>query len=204
MKSPYYRALARSMEPNPIRVIALCCLILGSFFLAKSVSIKTPKYVLHELLAFKVNKSRFFRKYISQKLESVIGFIFLFVGFTLLIYLEVEALGAQAAAGIRGFENWWLVVGVTVVTMFAIAILLNRITRFFSGKIFVEHMRFMVEHHGYPLESDEGLVLELGRVMRIPRGDDDTIESYGEKVRTKMKVRRKPGVPGPGPRPLYR
>jgi hypothetical protein len=199
MKSRHYRALARSMEPNPIRVIALCSLILGSFFLAKSVSIKTPKYVLHELLSFKVNKSRFFRKYISQKLESVIGFIFLFVGFTLLIYLEVEAL-----EGSTGFENWWVVVGVTVVTIVAIAILLNRITRFFSGKIFVEHMRFMVEHHGYPLESDEALVLELGRVMHIPRGDEDTIESYCEKVRTKMKVSRKPGSPGPGRRTLYR
>ena len=51
------------------RLCALCSLILGSFFLAKSVSIKSPKYVLHELLAFKVNKSRFFRKYISQKLD---------------------------------------------------------------------------------------------------------------------------------------
>lgn len=192
------------MEPNPIRVIALCSLILGSFFLAKSISIKTPKYVLHELLAFKVNKSRFFRKYISQKLESVIGFIFLFVGFTLLIYLEVEALGTHVRQGTRGFENWWLVVGVTVVTIVAVAVFLNRITRFFSGKIFVEHVRFMVEHHGYPLESDEGLVLELGRVMRIPREDEDTIESYGEKVRAKMKVRTKPGVPGAGPRPLYR
>jgi len=56
------------MHPNPIRVIALCCCILGAFFIAKSISIKTPKYVLHELLHFKVNKSRFFRKYISQKL----------------------------------------------------------------------------------------------------------------------------------------
>jgi len=192
------------MEANPIRVIALCSLILGSFFLAKSVSIKTPKYVLHELLAFKVNKSRFFRKYISQKLESVIGFIFLFVGFTLLIYLEVEALGSQVVEDSTGFENWWVVVGVTVVTIVAIAILLNRITRFFSGKIFIEHMRFMVEHHGYPLESDEALVLELGRVMHIPRGDEDTIESYGEKVRTKMKVARQPGARGRDRRTLYR
>jgi hypothetical protein len=191
------------MDPNPIRVIALCSLILGSFFLAKSVSIKSPKYVLHELLAFKVNKSRFFRKYISQKLESVIGFIFLFVGFTLLVYLEVEALG-RAEPGSTGFENWWAVVGVTVVTIVAIAILLNRITRFFSGKIFVEHMRFMVEHHKYPLESDEALVLELGRIMHIPRADEDTIESYGEKVRRKMKVAREAGSPGPGRRTLYR
>ncbi|MHC4960355.1 MAG: hypothetical protein ACYTGN_18555, partial [Planctomycetota bacterium] len=62
------------MEPNPLRVIALCSQVLGIFFLAKSVSIKTPKYVLHELLDFKVNKSRFFRKHINQKLDVIIGF----------------------------------------------------------------------------------------------------------------------------------
>jgi len=191
------------MEPNPIRVIALCCWILGAFFVCKSISIKTPKYVLHELLAFKVNKSRFFRKYISQKLEAIIGFVFFFVGSALMIYLEVEALGAkEEPAGASGFSNWWAVIGVTVVTMLAIAILLSKITRFFSGKIFVEHMRFMVETHKYPLENDEALVLELGKVMRIPRDENDTIESYGEKVRAKMNLTEGP-VTGRA-RPLLR
>ena len=48
------------------------------------------------------------------------------------------------------------------------------------------------------------LVLQLGRVMHIPRGDEDTIESYAEKVRKKMKVAREAGAPGPGRRTLYR
>ena len=174
-----------AMDPSPIRVIALCCCILGAFFLAKSISIKTPKYVLHELLSFKVNKSRFFRKYISQKLEAVIGFLFLAVGFGLQIYLEVEGLGASRTGG---YADWWTVIGGTLFAMLAIAVLLSRVTRYFSGKIFVEHVRFMVERHGYPLESDEGLVLELGRIMHIPRDEADTIESYTEKVRAKMKL----------------
>jgi hypothetical protein len=153
----------------------------------KSISVMTPKYVLHELLDFKVNKSRFFRKYIAQRLEAVIGFVFLFVGFVLQLYLEVQALGEQERrAGTRGFDNWWLVIGVTVVAMLAIAFLLSRTTRFFSNKVFVEQVRFMVVTHGYPLESDEGLVLELGRVTRVRRGDEDTVESYAAKVRAKM------------------
>ena len=65
---------------------------------------------------------------------------------------------------------------------------LNRVSRFFSGKIFVEHVRFMVETHGYPLEADHPLVFELGHIMRIPRDEEDTVESYCAKVRTKMKV----------------
>ncbi|MDH3590763.1 MAG: hypothetical protein OER88_02725 [Planctomycetota bacterium] len=173
------------MRADPIRVIALCSCILGVFFLAKSISIKSPKYVLHELLSFKVNKSRFFRKYINQKLDAITGFLFLFVGFGLMIYLEVEALREQERDATR-LTNWYAVIGGTIGITLAIAVILNKTTRYFSNKIFVEHVAFMVRRHGYPLESDEALVLELGRVMRIARNDDDTIESYGEKVRARM------------------
>jgi hypothetical protein len=83
------------MQPDPIRVIAYCSLILGYFFVTKSISIKTPKYVLHELLAFKVNRSRFFRKYIGQRLEAVMGFMFGFFGFALLLYLEARRSGTS-------------------------------------------------------------------------------------------------------------
>ena len=189
------------MEPSAIRVIAFCSLMLGSFFLAKSISIKTPKYVLHELLAFKVNKSQFFRKHITQKLESIIGLVFLFMGFGLLTYLEVEALAAREAAGgepaTRGFTNWWAVIGVTAAVMLLIAYLLSRVTRFFSGKIYVEMMRFMVITHSYPLEKDEALVRELGRITRVPRDDEDTLESYADRVRQKMKLEPRGAVPGP-------
>ncbi len=183
------------MQPDPIRVIAFSSLILGSFFMMKSISVMTPKYVLHELLDFKVNKSRFFRKYISQRLESVIGFMFLFLGFVLQLYLEVQALGEEGRrAGTRGFGNWWLVITITVVAMLGIAFVLSRVTRYFSNKVFVEQVRFMVETHGFPLESDEGLVLELGRVMRAPHDDDDTVESYAAKVRAKMRLPAAPAA----------
>ena len=71
---------AATMEPSKIRVIAYCCMILGSFFMMKSIIFKSPKFVLHELLRFKVSKSRFFRRYISQKLEAIIGFVFIAAG----------------------------------------------------------------------------------------------------------------------------
>ena len=176
------------MDPSPVRVIAFCSCILGAFFLARSVSVKTPKYMLHELLAFKVNKSRFFRRYVNQKLEATMGFVFLFLGFAVLIYLEIDALGQQPGSTTQPRVEWWKVMGWTMVALVAIAYALNRVARFFSGKIFVEHVRFMVETHGYPLEADHPLVFELGHIMRIPLDEEDTVESYCAKVRTKMKV----------------
>jgi len=188
------------MQASPIKVIALCSCMLGVFFLFKSVSIKTPKYVLHELLSFKVNKSRFFRRYIGQQLDALIGFLFLTVGFVLQVYLEIHGLQEQEGGGAggptRGFESWWIVIGCTVIILLCIVFLLAKITRYFGGKIFVEHVRFMVVTHGYPLESDGALVLELGSIMRIERDEEDTLESYCKKVREKMKVG--PALPGAG------
>lgn len=194
------------MDPHPIRVVALCSTILGVFFLTKSITVKSPKYMLHDLLRFKVNKSRFFRNYLAQRLEAFIGFMFLFVGAGLQIYLEVHALAAQEAAeGGRhtSFTNWYAVMGATLGAMLALALLLNRITRFFSGRIFADLVRFMVENHGYPLESDESLVLELGKIMRVRREEDDTVESYGRRVRTKLKLPGDGRPPAGERRPAY-
>ncbi len=175
-------------DPSAVRVIALCSCVLGSFFLAKSISTRSPKYMLHELLSFKVNRSKFFRKYVTQKLEVVVGFVCLLAGFGLLIYLEIQALCAQESSALPGFANWWLVVGVTLAAMLIIALLLNRVCAFFSGKIFVELMRFMMERHGFQLQNDKSLVLELGRLMKVKRQDSDTIESYSARIRQRMGV----------------
>ncbi len=175
-------------DPSAVRVIALCSCVLGAFFLAKSISTRSPKYMLHELLSFKVNRSKFFRKYVTQKLEVVVGFVCLLAGFGLLIYLEIQALRAQESSALPGFANWWLVVGVTLAAMLIIALLLNRVCAFFSGKIFVELMRFMMERHGFQLQNDKSLVLELGRLMKVKRQDSDTIESYSARIRQRMGV----------------
>ena len=45
----------------------------------------------------------------------------------------------------------------------------------------------MVSTHKYPLESDDALVLELGRILRVQRDEEDTIESYTRKVLARMK-----------------
>ena len=176
-------------DPSAVRVIALCSCVLGTFFLAKSISTRSPKYMLHELLSFKVNRIKFFRKYVTQKLEVVVGFVCLLAGFGLMIYLEIQALRDQQDSGaMHGFANWWLVIGLTLAAMLIIAALLNRVCAFFSGKIFVELMRFMMEPHGFQRQNDKSLVLELGRLMKVKRQDSDTIESYGARIRQRMGV----------------
>jgi len=190
------------MGPSSLRVIALCACILGVFFLAKSIAVKSPKYMLHELLRFKVNKSRFFRNYIGQKLDAIIGFVFLLLGFGIQVYLEVQGLQEQPGEQ-HGLDSWGIVVAVTIGASAGIVYLLGKITRYFSGKIFVELVRFMVETHRYPLASDESLVLELGRILRVDRDEEDTVESYTRKVLDRMKVPDAPSGARPGRRPAF-
>ena len=44
----------------------------------------------------------------------------------------------------------------------------------------------MVSMHKYPLESDDALVLELGKILKVQREEEDTIESYTRKVLARM------------------
>jgi len=84
---------------------------------------------------------------------------------------------------------FFVTAGIAVLTqIIVIGFLLHQITRFFSGQIFVEQLRFIVLKHGFPLESDEGLVRELGKILRVKLEEDDTVESYTERVRAKMKL----------------
>ncbi|MHC4939532.1 MAG: hypothetical protein ACYTHK_11230 [Planctomycetota bacterium] len=180
------------MEPSKIRVIAYCCMILGSFFLMKAILFKSPKFVLHELLRFKVSKSRFFRRYISQKLEAIIGFVFFAAGCAQLAYVELTKIDQL---------SWHVVGGMTLLAILFIGFVLHQITRFFSGQIFVEQLRFIVLKHGFALESDEGLVRELGKILRVKMNEDDTVESYTERVRAKMKLPETKPLRRGSPRP---
>ena len=182
------------MEPAKIRVIAYCCFTLGSFFLMKSILFKSPKFVLHELLRFKVSKSRFFRRYITQKLEAIIGFVFIAAACIQLTYVELSKLDELI---------WWQVGGLTIVAIITIGVILHQVTRFFSGKIFVEQLRSIVLKHDFPLEADEGLVRELGKILHVKMQDNDTVASYAARVRRKMNLPDAPTLRGtPRPRGL--
>jgi len=169
------------MEPSPLHIVAYCCNILGAFFLMKSIMVKSPKYVLHELLDFKVNKSSFFRRYVSQRFEAVIGFMFLSAGQIILISRLVAAV--EDRPGTPENLSIWIVLAITVTALILAAYVLSRVTRIFSGKIFVALVGFMIEKHKFQLVNDQALVKELGRLLHVQRDEDeDTVESYTKKV----------------------
>ncbi|MEE8106087.1 MAG: hypothetical protein V3T86_11185 [Planctomycetota bacterium] len=169
------------MEPSPLHIVAYCCNILGAFFLMKSIMVKSPKYVLHELLDFKVNKSSFFRRYVSQRFEAVIGFTFLSAGQIILISRLVAVV--ENRPGTPENLSIWIVLAITIVALVLLAYVLSRVARIFSGRIFVALVGFMIEKHKFQLVNDQALVKELGRLLHVERDEDeDTVESYTKKV----------------------
>ena len=55
----------------------------------------------------------------------------------------------------------------------------------------MELLKDMVIRHRFPLHREETLTKQIGEILRIPTGEDETVESYAAKVRMKL------GLPKP-------
>jgi len=159
--------------------IGLCANILGAFFLAKAIIAKNPRIMIREILNLRVDHLKVFRNYLIQKLEAIAGFVFIFFGSGLQIYQVGE--GADAGASGLG-----LTLVITILVMGLIALMFHAVCSFFARRIFIDLLRDMVIRHRYPLHREEALTKQIGEILKIPTGEDETVESYAAKVRDKL------------------
>jgi len=167
-------------------ILGLCAHILGAFFLAKAIIAKNPRVMIRELLDLPIDQLKVFRNYLIQKLEALIGFVFFFLGAGLQIFEAVSE-------GERPLTNWGVTIVVTLLVLAAIALVVHRGCSFFARRIFIEVLRDMVAKHHFPIHREEKLTRQIGEVLRIPEGDDETIESYAEKVLARLNLTEKAG-----------
>ncbi len=163
--------------------LGLCANILGAFFLAKAIIAKNPRVMIRELLDLPIDQLKLFRNYLIQKLEALIGFVFLFVGSGLQIYESV-----QAREGDSPLTNWGITIVVTLLVLAAIALVVHRGCSFFARRIFIEVLRDMVAKYHFPIHREEKLTKQIGEVLRIPKGEDETIETYAKKVLERLNL----------------
>ncbi len=160
----------------PLGTLGLCANILGAFFLAKAIIAKNPRVMIREILDLPIDKLKLFRNYLIQKLEAIIGFALMFVGFGLQIYDSVSREESSP------LTNWGITIVVTLLILAAIAMIVHRGCSFFARRIFIDVLRDMVEKHRYPLRREERRTKEIGEALKIPEGEDETVASYAEKV----------------------
>jgi hypothetical protein len=170
--------------------LGLCANILGAFFLAKAIIAKNPRVMIREILNLRVDHLKVFRTYLIQKLEAIAGFLFMFLGCGLLIYNDYYPPDVLPGVTDSG-PPLGVTIAFTLVIMCFIALLFHTVCSFFARRIFMELLKDMVIRHRFPLHREEALTKQIGEILRIPTGADETVESYAMKVRAKL------GLPKP-------
>jgi len=168
------------LTPHLLGITGLCLQILGAFFLAKSVIWKAPRYFMRELIGLPLERYRAFRHYLAGRIEAILGFIFLSVGAGLQMAEEVHNAPPGQAHGLL----FWIAASLLAIA--AIATVLYFVVRRLARKVFLETFVEQVQRRHWPFQEDPELLRELGEMLDLPRGEDDTVDTYQAKVRERL------------------
>jgi hypothetical protein len=160
-----------------LAIFGTCLVILGAFFLMLAITVKSPRTIMREILGVRVDRLKTFRYFITQRLEATLGFLFILLGSLL-----------QLSATLRASETPHLAVWVvlTLVTMAVVGVLTYRFCHVLAKWIFIRLFRTYAERYRIPIHRDESLLKELGDILEIPRDEDETIETFAEKIRKRL------------------
>ena len=169
-------------------VVAWCLILLGAFLLAKSVVVKGQKWTMKELLGLRIDKLKIFRNHIIQRLEASFGFFFVLLGVGIHLYVLLRQYkdASPQETYVRMLESLGLTVGAMVV--FAVA--LHYVCGWVSRKVFLDLLAYLVVRYRYRVEDDERLMVQLGEVMGVARSEDDTVESYANRIEQGLRLDR--------------
>jgi hypothetical protein len=168
-------------------ILGWCLIILGTFFIALAIIVKSPRTMMRELLNVKVDRLKTFKYYIARRLEAALGFLFVLLGCSLHIY---ALLAEESASGHAQYLGVALVV--TILVMGVLGVLSYRSCSFLAKTIFVRLFRNYAARYRFPIHRDEDLMKELGDIVGIPRDEDETIETFAKKIRDKLGLDYRP------------
>jgi len=166
-------------------LLAWCLILVGNFFLAKAIVTKGQKWAMKELLGLPVDKLKAFRNHFSQRMEAIFGFALVFLGVVFHLYILLRrSLDVKDPREAYGHIATYL--GFAVGAMVLLAFLIHAACKYVARKSFVEILSYLVVRYRYHVEDDEGLLKELGEILAVEHRDDDTVESYAQRVEDRM------------------
>lgn len=172
------------------QIIAWLAILVGAFFLAKSVARRREKGQMRDLLGLPTDKVKRFRNFFVQRLERIVAFVFILVGVGLHIYVLVRE--AQKASGDNdpqaalGDISTYLAIG--IVLMLLITALMHWICSYFARRIFLEILGYYMVRQGYRLDDDPDLMKQIGEMVGAEYGPEDTVETYRERIEGALKL----------------
>jgi hypothetical protein len=170
------------MGPAELAVIGLTCNLVGVFFLANSIIFRRPRKVIEEFFDIGRRSLANIRDYALNKIQVILGFLFLNAGFVLQAFSYRESL-----------QRHWSVVliGLSIV---AVGFLLYFIGAVYSRRSFKRYLREFFSVHAWNFQDNMTLTKEIGLFLGIPHAEDSTVEDYARKVQEALGVVRKPSL----------
>jgi hypothetical protein len=168
-------------------MLAWCLLLLGSFFLAMSVVTKGQRWTMRDLLGLPTDRLKAFRHHIAQRIQAWLGFGCIFSGVSIHLYILLRKyLDAKSAR--TALEDAGKYLLGTVAAMVLLAVALHYLVKLIAKKSFVDLLALVVARHDVHLDDDQELLKEVGDILEVKREDDDTVESYVERVERAMNL----------------
>ncbi|GEM_PF-1070877 len=171
------------MDDSPeLLVIGLTCNLVGLFLLANSIVFRSPRKLIAEFFNVDKGSMRPLRDYVLNKIQVVIGFLFLTSGFLL------QALWAWPK--IERPTPVLLICG----GLLALAACVYFVGNLYSRRAFKRHLRDFFQTFPFPFERNLEITKQIGKAFGIEEGAEDSVEVYVGKVKRAL------GLP-PAPTP---
>ena len=165
------------METPELAVIGLTCNVVGVFFLANSIRFREPRNALRDALGVAGRSLLKVRDTAVNKIQVIIGFLFLTTGFLLQIVAQwdMKLTTLLSCAGIIAFAGAVYAIGA-----------------YSSRRAFRKLLREFFKTQPWSFQDDMELTKEIGEALGVPHGKDMTVEAYVHSVRTALGMPNQP------------
>lgn len=165
------------MGAPELAVIGLTCNLVGVFFLANSIIFRRPRRVIEEFFGVGAGSLETIRDYALNKMQVVIGFLFLNAGFLLQAFASLDALTEH---------GWTAVVCLSIVLSAGLVYLIGAIYSRLSFKRYLQD--FFQRHPSWSFTDNMALTKEIGHFLGIHHTHDMTVEEFVHAVKKALGV----------------
>jgi hypothetical protein len=162
----------------------------GFYFVAKSVAPRRDRARMRELLDLPTDKVKHFRNFFVQRLERTVGFLFFLIGVGLHLYVVIRQ--AQKSAGGNDPREALGEIGTylagAVLGMLLITALMHWICDYFARRTFLDILGYLMVRQSYDLGNDPRLMVQIGDMLKVSRGEDDSVETYKHRIEEALRL----------------
>ena len=162
------------MDSAELAVIGLTCNLVGVFFLANSIIFRRSRRVIEEFFGVGAGSVTAIRDYSLNKIQVVIGFLFLNTGFLLQGFAVLDQLQER--------------IGTVLICLGIVAVagLVYLVGATYSRRNFRRHLREFFGRNPWDFRKDMALTREIGSFLGVRHTAETTVEDYVRQVRSEL------------------